>query len=531
MGASKSKTIGLEMLHHPAKFDANRAVSAFPSPLIRHRAALALVFLSALPLLWPTLPPLVDLPNHLSRYRIALDYDHSALFRSWFEIRHVLVGNLGMDLLMEFMAPWFGLEPSAKFVIIAIPVLSTCGIALITCETMGRVSWQAALAMPLVYNYAFNFGFLNYSLSLALTLPAFGIWIRLGRLRRFRFRAALFVPIGFIIWLVHASGWGLLGLMVFGWEFAEARQQGRRYIMAAVRSGLHCAPLITPVLPMLLWSAHTRVHINPLLVNPVALKSAFWFLMVLDGHPFLDIIAVIMLVLVWLLPRVRNDLGYDPRLTTVGLVLAIAFMATPCNIIGATYADMRIAPVALMFLLLGLAPKVETRFVRSLAVFGWLFCAEQTASHTINYFVIAQHQQNQLEALPHLPRSTAIFSLNKVGCAGDVTGDRLDHLSRMAIVRRGDVTNGSWHYPATQTIVPRPEKVADYFDEDGGVIEPNECLDHPYNNMEGAMEALPRNRFRYLWLVGLAPNEWPTKPWLHRIWSNGAGAIFTIDRP
>ena len=35
--------------------------------------ALALVLASALPLLWPDVPALVDLPGHIGRYRVQLD--------------------------------------------------------------------------------------------------------------------------------------------------------------------------------------------------------------------------------------------------------------------------------------------------------------------------------------------------------------------------------------------------------------------------------------------------------------------------
>jgi hypothetical protein len=36
-----------------------------------------LVLLCALPLLWPDIPPLVDLPGHMGRYRVQLDLANS----------------------------------------------------------------------------------------------------------------------------------------------------------------------------------------------------------------------------------------------------------------------------------------------------------------------------------------------------------------------------------------------------------------------------------------------------------------------
>ena len=31
-------------------------------------------FMAIVPLLWPDIPPLVDLPGHMGRYRVQLDY-------------------------------------------------------------------------------------------------------------------------------------------------------------------------------------------------------------------------------------------------------------------------------------------------------------------------------------------------------------------------------------------------------------------------------------------------------------------------
>ena len=78
----------------------------------------------------------------------------------------------------------------------------------------------------------FLFGFLNFTLSMALAFLAFGLWLRLGRLGRTKLRAALFVPLSFILFLTHAFGWGTLGLLAFSAEagavLAAAPEEDRR---------------------------------------------------------------------------------------------------------------------------------------------------------------------------------------------------------------------------------------------------------------------------------------------------------------
>jgi hypothetical protein len=76
-------------------------------------------------------------------------------------------------------------------------------------------------ALPFVYGHHFLFGFVNYALSIALALLAFGCGCG-SAAGRLRLRAALFVPISILVWLCHAFGWGMLGLLAFSAEAVRA---------------------------------------------------------------------------------------------------------------------------------------------------------------------------------------------------------------------------------------------------------------------------------------------------------------------
>ena len=66
---------------------------------------LALVLLSCVPLLWPDVPPLTDLPGHMGRYRVQLDLATSPDLQQYFGFDWQVIGNLGVDLLVEALAP------------------------------------------------------------------------------------------------------------------------------------------------------------------------------------------------------------------------------------------------------------------------------------------------------------------------------------------------------------------------------------------------------------------------------------------
>ena len=64
----------------------------------------ALVALSTLPLLYPPIPPLVDLFGHMGRYRVQLDLHNSPWLPKYYGFHWAAIGNLGVDLLVMPLA-------------------------------------------------------------------------------------------------------------------------------------------------------------------------------------------------------------------------------------------------------------------------------------------------------------------------------------------------------------------------------------------------------------------------------------------
>jgi hypothetical protein len=134
---------------------------------------ITLVLAAAVPLLWPETPPLTDLPGHIGRYRIQLGIDQSASLARYYGFEWALIGNLGVDLLIEPLARLIGLEPAVKLIVTAIPMMTAAGFLLVARELNGRVPPTAFFALPLAYSFPFHFGFVNFALSMALALLAF----------------------------------------------------------------------------------------------------------------------------------------------------------------------------------------------------------------------------------------------------------------------------------------------------------------------------------------------------------------------
>src|SRR5205085_9862776 len=117
----------------------------------------------------------------------------------YYDYQWAPIGTPGVDLLIWPMAKIFGLELATKLIVLAIPPMTVAGFLWVAREVHHRLPPTVMFALPFVYGYPFMFGFVNYALSMAFAFLAFGLWLRLGRLGKVGLRAALFVPISFIV--------------------------------------------------------------------------------------------------------------------------------------------------------------------------------------------------------------------------------------------------------------------------------------------------------------------------------------------
>src|ERR1041384_748114 len=164
-----------------ASSTAETAVEA--RPWWESRLCLGLVVLAMMvPLIYPVVPPLVDLFGHMGRYRVELDLDHSLWLQRYYDYHWAAIGNLGVDLLVVPLGKLFGLELAVKLIVLAIPPLTAAGFLWVAREVHGRVPPTAFFALPFIYSFPFLFGFLNFVLSVALAFLMFGLWLRLGAL-------------------------------------------------------------------------------------------------------------------------------------------------------------------------------------------------------------------------------------------------------------------------------------------------------------------------------------------------------------
>ena len=480
----------------------------------------ALVLASAVPLLWPQVPPLVDLPSHIGRYRVQIGLDSSEHLRRFFDFEWHLIANLGVDLLVVPLAPLIGLEPAVKLIVTSIPVLTVAGFLLVAREVHGRVPPTAFFALPLAYGYPFQFGFVNFALSMALGLLAFALWLRLARKGRLRLRAALFVPLACLIWICHIFGWALLGLLAFAAELAWARERDRAsWIKTPFLAGLHCLPLALPFGLMLLWRSGEVAGITADWFNWGA--KLFWLAAVLkERWVWWDKGSAVLLFALLVLVRSLR-LRFRARLTLAAVLLALAFIGLPRILLGSAYADMRLAPYALGIALLALGPKPEAspQLLNRLAAAGLVFFAARLLVTTWTFADIDRAWRGQLEALDRVPAGSRVLVGVNATCSRDWWSNRMDHLGSLAIARRDAFTNDQWAMPGAQLLTVKYRDGAPFVTDPSQMIRRAECRAYREHLWPDFMRKLPRGAFDYLWLIDLPRANWPREPGLIPVWT------------
>lgn len=513
-----------------------------PRPFWEHPAAIAaLLLLSALPLLWPDVPPLLDLPGHMGRYRVQLDLAESSALQHFYTFEWRLIGNLGVDLLVELLAPLIGLEPAVKLIVLVIPPLTVGGLLWVAWEVHGRIPPTTLFALPFSYNFPFFFGFVNFALAMALALIAFAFWLRLGRTGRLGLRALLFVPISMALWVVHAFGWGTLGVLAFSAELVRQHDQNRGsfargplgslgcLIYSGLYAGLHCLSLAPPVTLMLLWRSEAGGVTQDWFDWE---QKREWVTQALrDRWESFDLasvaLAAFLIVGAFAVPRI----SYSRNLLASTLFLIAVFILLPRVVFGSAYADMRLAPYlfAIALVAIRFAPSVSRRWVGAVGIAGMAFFLVRTTGTTASTWLYDQRYDRELAALDHVPHGARMVSFIGRRCTERWAMTRLLHLPGMAIVRREAFSNDQWTLAGAQLLQVRYRPGWPFIRDASQVTTYWRCRNEVWRTIDVALETFPRHGFDYVWLIDPPRYDPALTKGLTPIWRNGTSVLYRVD--
>jgi len=437
---------------------------------------LALALLSALPFLVAATPQLTDYPSHLARYHIMLDGGRDAFLARYYDFRWQLTGNLGADLLVWPLAKLVGLETAGRLIGLVIPPLTGLGIVAVEWALRRRVGIGALLAFALIWSPAMGMGFYNFCLSLALALFGFALWVRLET-RAWRW--AVFVPIGLVTWICHASGWGVLGVLVFGYEWHKRKSP---------RAAFATWPLVFPLIPMALGGG--AVGVLSYGARVVVYKYSIWLQGLRDQSFELDLWSLLGIGVVVLLALRRRRI--DGRLGWAALILLVLTLLMPRHFGGGDYADYRLIAAGLMVACMAIdwpAPRWLYWLAPALFVvrLGVTTEAWQRNSHQLT---------QDLKALDYLPQGARVAGAAVVEARG-WSLNPFEHAPSFATVRRNALVNSHFAIPGVHMLRLK--------ENTEGFVDPSHRIMH-YPRQPIALRGFaPARQADYLWYFGPIP--------------------------
>jgi hypothetical protein len=499
-------------------------------PWWESRVVLALViFAAAVPLLYPAIPPLVDLPGHMGRYRVELDLANSPWLQQYFNYHWAAIGNLGVDLAVMGLGPIIGLEPAVKVIVLAIPTLTAAGFLWVAREVHGRIPPTTYFAIPFIYGHPFLFGFVNFALSMALAFLAFGLWLRLGRLGRTRLRSVLFAPISVAVFFAHTYGWGVLGLLCFSAEAVRQHDRGIGWRSAGINAAVQASVMALPILITIIWRSEAHGGSTgdwfDLEAKLLWVKTALR-----DRWSAFDLASVAVAGVV-LAEALRNrHLTFSRNLAFSGLVLVAAFLLIPRIVFGSAYADMRLVPYAIAVLLLAIRFRGETtrRLGMALAVLALAYAGIRLGSNTISLAMAANDQQDKLQALGYMPEGSRVAGIYELPCGVQWALPRNSHLGSMVIVRRHGFSNDQWVMEGLNLLDLKYWKAGRFTADPSNIVRPDVCPDRIHRTIDAALAELPRDAFDFVWMLDVASYDPKLTTGMQPVWRNGRSILYRL---
>ena len=491
----------------------------------------AAVLISMVPLLYPKIPPLVDLLGHMGRYRVELDIEQSPWLREYYGFRWAMIGNLGVDLLVMPLGRLLGLEPAVKVIVLAIPPLTVAGFLWVAHEVHGRVPPTAFFALPFVYGHPFLYGFANYALSIALAFLAFGLWLALARVNRLKLRAILFVPISVIVFFSHTYGWGVLGLMCFSAEAVRQHDKGIGWQRSAVNAAIQASVMALPLGIMLAWRSETHGGMTGDWFNWQAKLQ--WLLTALrDRWMVWDIASLIVALVVIVEARRQEALTFSRNLAFSALVLLAGFILLPRIIFGSAYADMRLIPYVIAAGLLAIRFRDEISWPRAqmFAVLGLLFYVLRIGSTTASLAIAAEGQQEKLEALNQVPMGARVATMVGDPCGFAWPLPRDSHLGAMVIVRKDGFSNDQWVIEGVNLLELRYTAAAGFVADPSQRVRPQGCEFGPLLSINQALREVPRHAFDYLWLIDPPAYDPALTEGMQPVWRGQGSILYRLPK-
>jgi hypothetical protein len=334
----------------------------------------ALTLLISIPIWTHPLPPLSDYVNHLARMYVIATLPTNPLLANFYEINWQVIPNLTMDLIVPQLAQVMNIFLAGQVFMVAMFALIISGTLALNRVLIGRWSVLPLFAVPLLYNYIFLVGLMNYLFGIGVALWALAGWIAV-RDRVWPIRLALSTVCVVALFFCHLAAVGIYGIGLLSFEILRLWERRLKpnwpvRIVDFVASGLPflaAAPLLyaSPTLQLIsatYWDQRGKIDglmyviadysdIVAFGLIAVMVTGIVWAVRrnVLRFHPLVLVLLVVGGTVYFNLPRIM----FDTYMTDQRVPIGIAFMLFACGDLHLRHRLVRRGFLIALILLIG----------------------------------------------------------------------------------------------------------------------------------------------------------------------------------
>ena len=494
----------------------SRRVSGF-SPWQVFVLFLVCTLLISIPIWTHPLPPVSDYINHLARMHVIATIHKNPLLANFYEIDWKIIPNLTMDLIVPVLARWVNIYLAGQIFMVGMFAVIISGTLALNRVLIGRWSLFPLVAFPLLYNYVFLVGLMNYLFGIGLALWALAAWIAL-RERMWPLR--LFVSTGFVVSLFfcHLSSLGIYGVGILSFELLRLWQQrAQPWPMRMVDFVVSGLPFLAAA-PLLYQSPTLQLASAIYWEQQGKIDGLFYVVSNYSDFVAIAILAVALVASVW---AVRHRvLRFHPFVYAVLAIGAVVYLALPRIMFETYMADQRV-PIGIAFILVACGDlELRRRLVRRgfIAVLVVLI-GVRMIEIDLNWSGLSDTTSEFRASVRKIQRGSTVFVAYADRSSGgdDVRDLGLVHAACIAMIERSSLVTTAFTVVGKQVLHVRPN-YREYVDsKDGTPPSMSQLLvAAQYDNPIADMPEYWRNwtKFDYLYVLFTedeAPNPDPSR--------------------
>ena len=414
----------------------------------------AVLMLIAIPILTQPLPPIEDYVNHLARMHVIASVGSDPDLARFYEINWQIVPNLMMDLIVPTLARVMSIYKAGQvFTLMAFGLIMSGTFAL-NRALFGRWSLVPLAAAPLLYNYLFLIGVMNYMFGIGLVLWATAAWIAL-RERAWPWRMVVSAAFAIALFFCHLFALGVYGLALLAIELGRLWKRRSEPLVPRLVDFCATGLPFLPVLPMLLASPTWGLSGQNSWDSIGKLDGLKYVVEVYSDTVAFMLIGAFAVGIVWSLRH--RLLRFHP----VGLMLlavgGAAYMALPRMMFATYMADQRL-PIALAFLIIACIDiEMRHRIVRRgfLALLLILLLVRVTEVN-VHWAALSSNTLEFRDSLKRIKRGSTVLVVYANASSGDDVRDLgLVHAPCLAMIERAALVTTAFTVEGKQVMQVR----------------------------------------------------------------------------